>query len=162
MQLLAQEEYGLRCLLQVAGREGTKPLTIPEISQAEGLSAEYTGKLMRALRQSGLVVSTRGAGGGYLLSRPATEITPWDVIRGLGGSFFEDGFCETHPGKLRDCVHSPDCSIRSLWQRVESAVFDVLGSVTLADLARDERSMAIWLDSPPNRDDSSSLPRNSG
>ena len=158
MQLLAQEEYGLRCLLQVARREGTKPLTIPEIARAEGLSVEYTGKLMRALRQGGMVVSTRGAGGGYCLSRGATEITPWDVIRALGGSFFEDGFCETHPGRLQDCIHRTDCSIRSLWQRVEHAVRDVLDSMTLADLARDERSMAIWLDSPPDRRSSTSHP----
>ena len=61
MQLSAKEEYGLRCLLQVARHEGAEPLRIPEIAAREGLSPEYTAKLMRALRQGGLVVSTRGA-----------------------------------------------------------------------------------------------------
>ncbi len=51
MHLLAQEEYGLRCLLQVARHSGSHPLTISEIAQAEGLSPEYTAKLMRALRK---------------------------------------------------------------------------------------------------------------
>ena len=88
MHLLAQEEYGLRCLLQVARHHGSQPLTISEIAEAEGLSPEYTAKLMRALRKGGLVVSTRGAGGGYHLARPAAAITPWQVIQVLGGSFF--------------------------------------------------------------------------
>ena len=146
MQLLATEEYGLRCLLQVARHEGDRPLAIPEISEAEGLSAEYTGKIMRALREGGLVTSTRGAAGGYRLARPAEQITPWDVIQSLGGSFFPETFCDTHPGQLRDCIHSSDCSIRSLWRRVEWAVQSVLGNVTLADLRRDEGTMAVWLE----------------
>ncbi len=148
MQLLASEEYGLRCLLQVARHQGNRPLTIPEIAEAEGLSAEYTGKIMRALREGGLVTSTRGAAGGYRLARPAEEVTPWDVIQGLGGSLFPKGFCDAHPGQLRDCIHTPDCSIRALWQRVEGAVRGVLNSVTLADLRRDEGVMAVWLETP--------------
>ncbi len=145
MQLLATEEYGLRCLVQVAGHAGDRPLTIPQIAQAEGLSAEYTGKIMRALREGGLVNSTRGAAGGYRLARPADQITPWDVIQALGGSFFPESFCDTHPGQLLDCIHSPDCSIRALWRRVEAAVHGVLGSITLADLGRREAVMAAWL-----------------
>ena len=148
MQLLAQEEYGLRCLLQVATHAGVQPRTIPEIAQAEGLSAEYTGKLMRALRQGGLVQSTRGPGGGYRLVRPANEITPWDVIQALGGPFFKEDFCDTHPGQLRDCIHSTDCSVRVLWRSVEGAVRTVLESVSLADLTRNEASMAVWIDTP--------------
>ncbi|MBW2280055.1 MAG: Rrf2 family transcriptional regulator [Deltaproteobacteria bacterium] len=148
MQLLAQEEYGLRCLLQVAAHPETRPITIPEIAEAEGLSAEYTGKLMRALRQGGLVDSTRGAGGGYRLARAADQITPWDVIQALGGPFFNDDFCDAHPGRLRDCVHSTDCSVRALWMRVESAVQGVLGGVTLADMTRTESQMAVWVEAP--------------
>jgi len=155
MRLLAQEEYGLRCLLQVASRHGAQPgaqpLTIPEIARAEGLSTEYTGKLMRALRQGGLVASTRGAGGGYRLARAAAEITPWQVIQALGGPFFKDDFCETHPGQLRDCVHTSDCSVRALWQRVEGAVQGVLDSISLEDMTRSERVLAVWLDSPDSQ-----------
>ena len=148
MHLLAQEEYGLRCLLQVARADVRTPLTIPQISRAEGLSTEYTGKLMRALRQGGLVISTRGAGGGYHLARPADQITPWDLIQSLGGSFFPDGFCDTHPGQLRDCVHTPSCEVRTLWTNVEEAVQQVLRSVTLADLIRPAGATAEWVDAP--------------
>ena len=149
MHMLSQEEYGLRCLLQVSRRAATpadRPLTIPEIAEAEGLSAEYAAKLMRALRQGGLLNSTRGAGGGYRLARPPEEITTWQVVEALGGSFFPEGFCDSHPGQLRDCVHSADCSVRVLWDRVEGAVRGVLDSVTLADLTRNESAMSTWID----------------
>lgn len=148
MHLLSQEEYGLRCLVQVARHLGPEPLTIPEIARFEGLSPEYTAKLMRALRRGALVESTRGAGGGYRLARPAESITAWDVMEVLGGSFFPESFCEAHPGQQRDCVHTIDCSIRALWRRLEGVVQDVLRSVTLADLLREERSMVVFLESP--------------
>ncbi len=148
MQLLAQEEYGLRCLIQVARQRGPEPLTIPEIAESEGISPEYAAKLMRALRQNGFVVSTRGAGGGYRLSRPANGITAWQVIQGLGGSLFPAEFCDTHPGQLRDCVHSTGCSLRALWSTVESAIRSVLEGVTVADLARDDRIL-LAIEAPP-------------
>ncbi len=148
MHLMSQEEYGLRCLVQVARHAGPDPLTIPEIARAEGLSPEYTAKLMRALRRGDLVESTRGAGGGYRLARSADEITAWQVLEVLGGSFFPESFCDTHPGQQRDCVHTIDCSIRALWRRVETSVRDVLGGTTIADLLRHEQSMVVWLDPP--------------
>ncbi|HTO71519.1 MAG TPA: Rrf2 family transcriptional regulator [Myxococcota bacterium] len=151
MQLLAQEEYGLRCLLQVARHAGPDPLTIPEIAESEGLSPEYAAKLMRALRRAELVASTRGAGGGYRLARPANEITAWQVVRALGGSIFPQEFCESHPGQRHDCVHSLGCSIRGLWGAVEGAVRGVLDAVTIAELARVESTHLITrIDTAPS------------
>lgn len=147
MHLSAQEEYGLRCLLQVALRDGSDaPVGIPEIAAAEGLSPEYTAKLMRLLRQGSLVDSTRGPGGGYKLSRPAAQITVWQAIEVLGGPMFSDGFCDTHSGQLQDCAHSSGCSVRSLWRWIGGAVKTALESVTLADLARPETAMDGRLD----------------
>ncbi len=153
MHLLAQEEYGLRCLLQVARHAAIEPLTIPEIAAAEGLSQEYTAKLMRALRKGGLVTSRRGATGGYRLAYPAAEITPWQVLEVLGGSFFPADFCDSHPGLLEDCVHTPDCAVRALWRRAEAAARTVLEQVTLADLLGSEdhvlRSLATRPEGQP-------------
>lgn len=148
MQLSAQEEYGLRCLLQVARHEasaGSEPLRIQEIAAREGLSPEYTAKLMRALRQGGLVVSTRGAAGGYRLARPASAVTIWEALEVLGGALFSAEFCSSHPGQLRDCVHSTDCSVRALWSWVGGAMRKVLGGITLADMTRPELPMGEWL-----------------
>ncbi len=93
-------------------------------------------------------MSTRGAGGGYHLARPAAEITPWEVIGVLGGSFFPDGFCENHPGQLLDCVHTTDYAVRSLWRKVEGVVRELLQSITLEDLQQREQHMLLRLQMP--------------
>jgi Rrf2 family protein len=135
MKITAQEEYGLRCLLQLARHHGAEPLTLGVIAEDEGLSVPYAGKLMNHLRQSGLVESVRGRSGGYVLARPAEEITLADALEVLGGSFFSSGFCDEHNGTHASCVHLGECSIRSLWG-VLGDIFDrVLKRTTLADLA---------------------------
>ncbi len=138
MQLLAQEEYGLRCLLELARHPGPDPLTIQEIARAEGLSADYAAKLLRELRRGGLVESTRGAAGGYRLARDSEEISVWDAIQVLGGGLFPDAFCACHPGQRRDCVHQGDCSIRAVWRLVDHTVRELLSRINLSDLQRSE------------------------
>ena len=108
MQLLAQEEYGLRCLLELA-RHDAQPRTIQQIADAEGLSPDYAAKLLRELRRGGLVESTRGAAGGYRLARGAGAITAWDAVAALGGSLFPDDFCACHAGRAPSAIHSNSC-----------------------------------------------------
>jgi Rrf2 family protein len=144
MQLLAQEEYGLRCLLELA-RHGSSARTIHEIAAAEGLSPDYAAKLLRELRRGGLVASTRGAAGGYRLARAADAITAWDAIGVLGGALFPDRFCECHPGRAERCVRSQDCALRAIWRAADEAVRSVLSRVTLADLVTSESAMCSRL-----------------
>ena len=141
MQLLAQEEYGLRCLLELSRHPRDRPRTIHEIAQAEGLSADYAAKLLRELRRGGLVSSTRGAAGGYRLTRAGSDITIWDAIEVLGGSLLPENFCECHAGQRAECVRAADCSLRALWRSVDDAVRSVLEVVTLHDLHRDEGNL---------------------
>jgi Rrf2 family protein len=141
MKLSAQEEYGLRCLLRIGARGDGGTLTIPEISRAEGLSPEYVAKLMRILRRGELVTSARGASGGYTLARPADQITVGDALSSLGGRLFERDFCERHAGAESLCTHSIDCSLRSLWQALQTAVDQVLTKTTLKDLLCSEPEM---------------------
>ncbi len=146
MHILALEEYGLRCLLQVAFYPGPEPMTSPEIARAEGMGPEYVARIMGTLRAGGLIESTRGAAGGYRLARPAGEISVWDAITVLGGEFFPEGFCDCHPGRRRECIHSMDCSIRALWQKTQGVLQEALAGISLEDLRRDESSMVSWLD----------------
>jgi len=144
MKLTSHEEYGLRCLIRL-GEEGLGGrLTIPEISNAEGVSEAYVGKLLRMLRLGGLVTAARGTGG-YSLARPASQIVLGDVMAVLGGRLFEDDFCATHTGQMKDCVRSVDCSLRVLWRTVQAAVDDVLRRTTLEDLLCDEQQMITWV-----------------
>jgi Rrf2 family protein len=134
MKLSSHEEYGLRCLLQVARQESGGSATIPEISRNEGISIAYVAKLMRILRQSGFVRAARGKVGGYTLAVPPEQICVGDALTSLGGRMYEDDFCERHSGTQHSCAHSTECSIRSLWRTVQSAVDGVLRATTLRDL----------------------------
>jgi Rrf2 family protein len=146
VQLLASEEYGLRCLLQVASARGGAPVPISEVAAAEGLGPEYAAKLLRLLRLAGLVESERGALGGYRLARPAGEISVWSALEALGGAFYDRDFCACHSGQGARCVRSRDCSLRPLWAGLQRALRDTLAGIHLSDLLRDERAMATWLD----------------
>lgn len=152
MQLLAQEEYGLRCLIALSRHAGQGPLTIHQIAEAEGLSPDYAAKLLRELRRGGLVTSTRGAAGGYRLTRAAAEITVWDAIEVLGGALFPDSFCECHGGQQSDCVRATDCALRALWRAVDRSVRTVLTRTTLDDLCRSEPEMLVQLQGLDSRD----------
>ena len=74
MKLSAQEEYGLRCLLALARVEPGRSLTVPQIAEAEHISAPNVAKLLRVLRRAGYVAALRGQAGGYTLARNAREL----------------------------------------------------------------------------------------
>lgn len=149
MKLSSHEEYGLRCLLRLGFAGEGASLTIPEISEAEGVSNAYVAKLLRILRNGGFVKSARGKAGGYILARPAAEILIGDVIDSLGGRFFDPGFCDQHSGQMSVCANSVDCSVRSLWRALQIVVDDLLGRTTLHDLMRNESEMNAWVKSLP-------------
>jgi Rrf2 family protein len=139
MKITAQEEYGLRILLRIAGCKEADGMSIPQLSEAEGITSHYVAKLTRILRLEGFINSTPGYKGGYILAKPAKEIIINDVLKGLGGALYDKKFCGTHTGSLRLCVNSVDCSSRSLWKMIQFAVDQLLDKITLADLVNQER-----------------------
>ncbi|MFO7446053.1 MAG: Rrf2 family transcriptional regulator [Ignavibacteriaceae bacterium] len=138
MKFSTQEEYGLRCLIRIGKAKAANGLTIPEISQLEGLSTANVGKLLRVLRIGGFIESARGQTGGYKLTRPADQIVIADVLATLGGRLYEKGFCEIHAGVENICTHTIDCSIRSLWRTIQMLLDSVLTKTTLKDLMGNE------------------------
>jgi len=144
MKITSQEEYGLRCLLRLARGSKEDSLTIPEIAQAEGLSAPYVAKLLAVLRQGGLIESQRGRAGGYHLTRKPSAIGLGEVLLALGEPLFDDpGYCQRHAGAVTDgnCVHQGDCTLRALWQTLEQWMRQSLDRITLADLLQNEGSV---------------------
>jgi Rrf2 family protein len=141
VKLSSQEEYGLRCLLQVARR--AESLTIAELSRLEGISSPNVAKILRVLRRGGFLKSTRGQAGGYTLARPADQIAVGDVLAVLGGRIFDSGFCETHAGIVSHCAHLGDCSIRPVLRTIQGAIDAVLGQLTLQSLICREREVAV-------------------
>ena len=81
MKITAQEEYGLRCIMQLARSEGDGPVMVRDIAEREGLSVAYVEKLLWLLSRGGISESVRGPRGGYRLTRPCSEISIGEVMR---------------------------------------------------------------------------------
>ncbi len=145
MKITSEDEYGLRILLRIGKCQDMDGMSIPQLSKAEGLSLPYVGKITRSLRMSGLITSTRGHKGGYLLSTPAIEITVNEAIKALGGQLYDANFCGNHSGQFQICTNSVDCSIRSLWTMVQQTVDGLLDNVTLQELIGSEEATAFTL-----------------
>lgn len=139
MKINKQDEYGLRILLRIARSRSKEGLSIPQLSEAEGLSQPYIGKLTRALRIAGLIQSNRGQKGGYVLSKPPEEISVKEIMNSLGGELFSDGFCGSHSGNMKLCTNSVDCSIRSLWRILQYTTDRLLTNISLQDLMGNEK-----------------------
>lgn len=134
MRLTPLEEYGLRCLIQLAKRGEGHPVTIRTISEGEGLSTAYVGKLMFLLNKGGLVQATRGVQGGYVLAKPAEQLTLSELFHALEPSDLDD-VCRKFTGTEELCVHNSDCAIKQVWSGLEHEVTAYLSKFTLRDLA---------------------------
>ena len=134
MKLSPIEEYGLRCLLQLARRTPDQPVTIRVIAEGEGLSTAYVGKLMFLLQRAHLVTSTRGVQGGYLLAKAPEALSLAEVFSALEPSDLED-VCEKFTGTESACVHNGSCVIKHVWKGLNDHISDYLSKVTLRDLA---------------------------
>jgi len=141
MKFSTREEYGIRCLIRIGKSNSPNGLTIPEISEMEGLSTSNVGKILRLLRLGKFVESARGQTGGYKLARAPEKIKISNVMNVLGGRLFEEGFCNSHSGSLNICTNTVDCSIRSLWSTIQNMLDGVLSQVTLKDLLGNEKQV---------------------
>jgi Rrf2 family protein len=140
MKISAQEEYGLRCLVQLATLPDGASLTLPQIAELEGISAANAGKLMWILNKAGFVNSTRGTKGGYFLARPASDIRLSEIIKVLDEEAVSK-HCDSYTGVLDSCVHKGDCGIRPVIVGLHEIVENALSQITLAGLVGTEKSV---------------------
>lgn len=140
MKLSAQEEYGLRCLRQLAALGEGEYLTLGQMAEREGISTANAGKLLWILNKAGLVSSTRGTKGGYRLARPASEIRLNEIIKILDEDALS-GHCQTYTGLLESCVHTGDCGIRPVIVELHHVVENALAGITLAQVVGEEEKV---------------------
>jgi Rrf2 family protein len=146
LKITAQEEYGLRCLLQVANLTLKDELaSLEDIAAAEHITEDYAAKLLSLLRQGNFIESVRGKKGGYKLIKSPEKIYLDEVIRFLSGELFETQSCQQFPGNDLQCVHISCCSIRSVWMSISKILFSILKQVTLKDLMEKEDLLSKYL-----------------
>ena len=137
MRITTWAEYGVICALHLARRTAHGPVTGREIAALERLPADYVEQILLRLRRAGVIASTRGARGGYMLAKPADKISIRAVIHASELETF-DLHCVSHPVETDRCNASHNCSIRPIWVLLQTKIDDVLESVNLADLLHDE------------------------
>ncbi len=137
MRITTLAEYGVICALHLARRAEEGPITGREIAEVERLPGDYVEQILLRLRRAGLVRSTRGARGGYVLARAPEEISIRNVIEASETTTF-DLHCVTHPVGEERCSSSHSCSIRPVWMLLQRKIDDVLEGVRLADLLLEE------------------------
>ena len=142
MKITAQEEYGLRCLLQLARAPQGELMTVREIAAKEQLSSANVEKLLRLLSKAGLVHSARGIKGGYVINRPPTQITLGEVVRAMGNLETTGHICQQYTGKQDVCVHFNGCSIRSIWAGLTTYIQSFLDRTPLSMLLENEYTVA--------------------
>ena len=142
MIFTTKAEYGVRLLIQLGLQGGENPVSLKAVAEAESLPLAYLERIAALLKKAGLVQATRGAHGGYVLARPAEEITMDQAVLALEGvvapmACFVDDRAEAS-GKGVLCSHEADaghgCATKLLWTRVQGGMVEAMKRTTLAEL----------------------------
>lgn len=139
-------DYACRALLSLAlHQESTGPTSVRDIAERTGLPQPYLEQILLALKGAGLVKSKRGVGGGYVLSRPASEIRLSEVISAVDGPITLGDFGQPHTDGA--CDHEGQCVLLAIWNLAGDHMRKHLDSYTLDDIANATRGTAAWPDS---------------
>src|SRR5215218_2209614 len=141
MIFTTKAEYGVRLLIQLGlqggGQGGRDPVSLKAVAEAESLPLAYLERIAALLKKQELIKATRGARGGYLLAKPAEEITMDAVVLALEGAIAPmDCFVDDRESRVQ-CSHTSDaqhCATKLLWTRVQMGVIKSLQRTALAEL----------------------------
>ncbi len=132
MKISTRGRYALRLMLDLALNSRGNAVSLRDIAQRQEISDKYLEQIVTRLSRAGLVRSVRGAGGGYLLTRPPEEYSVGEILRVLEGSLVPVGCAD---GSSR-CSRAEQCVTLEVWQQIQAAVAGVVDRLTLAELVR--------------------------
>ena len=136
MRVSSRAHYGLRMMTELAKAHGQGRRSLSEVARVESLPLAYLEQLAAQLRRGGLIEGTRGAQGGYVLTRPPQDINVLDIVTVVEGEVAPVE-CVAHGYEPGTCCRENDCASRSLWARLKRSIDAVLNETTLADLVAD-------------------------
>ncbi|MBB5336659.1 RrF2 family transcriptional regulator [Pectinatus brassicae] len=149
MKLSTRGRYGVTAMYELALNYGKGPLSLRTIAAKQDISDNYLEQLICSLRNAGLVKSTRGAQGGYVLTKDPAHITIGDIITIMEGPIaLVDCLLNDADSKSQVCKKAGKCVTRGVWERVCQSISDVLDSITLADLCKNNGQPTITV-APP-------------
>ncbi len=127
MRLSTKGRYSVTAMLDLAIHDKAGPVTLGDISQCQGISLSYLEQLFSSLRKSGLVKGVRGPGGGYRLSRSASEISIAEIITAV-----DENVDVTRCHGEGDCQEGEQCLTHELWTDLSDRLYEFLDKITLA------------------------------
>jgi Rrf2 family cysteine metabolism transcriptional repressor len=140
MNFSAKAEYGVRLMIELGRHDGGDAVSLKAIAEAENLPLAYLEQVVAQLKAAQLVVSSRGAHGGYRLARPAKEIDMAQVVTALEGQIAPmdcfGGDAARHVACSHEVDHGHGCATKLLWTRVQGGVLKALQKTTLDELVR--------------------------
>ncbi len=144
MKLSTKGRYGVTAMYDLALHMGQGPISLKSVAARQQISEHYLEQLMGQLRKAGLVKSTRGAQGGYLLVKQPTEITVGDIVRVMEGPIAPvDCLLSNDPAASDYCPKTSRCVTRNVWQKVGESIEGVLDSITLSDLCQEDANRRV-------------------
>jgi Rrf2 family transcriptional regulator, iron-sulfur cluster assembly transcription factor len=137
MRLTTKGRFAVTAMIDLAMRDGTKPVTLADISERQKISLSYLEQLFGKLRRRELVSSVRGPGGGYQLVKKTDEVSVADIIRAV-----DEPIDATQCGGRENCKDERKCLTHDLWSSLNDTIFEYLNSVTLAQLVAKAQAQA--------------------
>ena len=138
MRISSKGRYALRMMIDLAVSGEAAPASVKSISERQNISMKYLEQIVSVLTKAGYVNSIRGAQGGYQLARPAADYTVGDILRAAEGSLAPVACLDEG---VERCDRCDGCPTVRFWQGLNKAVSDYVDSVTLQDLADDQKQI---------------------
>lgn len=132
MKISTKGRYALRMLIDLAAHKEDSFVSLKDVAQRQNISKKYLEQIVPMLNSSGLLRTTRGNRGGYMLAKSAREITVGDVLRAAEGTLAPVSCLDHSPN---DCPRAESCSTLFVWEGLYKAVTEYLDSITLQDIA---------------------------
>jgi Rrf2 family protein len=134
LRLSTKGQYGVRAMFEIAKGYPSTPTNIKDISERQEVTVPYLEQILGTLRRSGLIKSVRGPGGGYLLVEDPAQVSIGDILKELEGPVAITSCLDPEEG----CSRVDSCVTHMLWRSLGEKIEGFLGTITLADLLRDE------------------------
>ena len=146
MRLTTRSKFAVVAIVDLASRSVGSPVALSALSERYEISVSYLEVLFSGLRQAGLVISTRGPGGGYTLARKAADITVAEIITSV-----DEPIDATQCGGKENCLgEGTRCMTHDLWASLNVRMVEFLDSVTLQKLVDDQLAKGLQVEDKPS------------
>jgi len=135
MRISTKGRYGLRAIVDMARSEDKKQVSVKSIAARENISERYLERIFNTLKINGIIISVRGAGGGYRLARAPDMITVGQILRALEGSLAPVHCVDTTE---EGCGNYQKCITKTIWKKINDGVSDIIDNMTISDIIKED------------------------